>query len=109
MSAVDGRRIGRFRISSALLGYDFRPELQALMSRVFILHAEHRYDENCFHYIAISDLFDPVAPGGVAPLYKVIIRRHRYVLMDVENFSVRFERVPDDALASALSLNWEAV
>jgi hypothetical protein len=104
----DGRRIGKFRISSDLLRHDFRPELQAVMARVFVLHAEHLYAEDCFQYIALSDRFDAIPPGSVVPEYRVIVELRRYMLMGIENYCVRFERVPDGVFAGVLSADWDA-
>jgi len=104
MKNPDGRRIGRFRVASQLLRFDFQKELQALMNQVFILHAEHLYSQDCFQYVALSPRFDSIHPGQLPPDYRVIVERRRYVLMDVENFTVRFERVPVGEYA--VPLDW---
>lgn len=63
------QRYGKFCIDQMILEQD--PELAALvMSRVFVVRAESRYDRASFEYIALGPDFDPCPLGLIVPEYE---------------------------------------
>jgi len=65
------RRIGRFRITEAII--DANPKaVRKLMGGVIVVRAEFMYG-SIFEYIAISPEFDEIAEGLIAPEYDIVV------------------------------------
>lgn len=65
-------RIGRFGISLTLA--EREQELaRAIMGKCIIVRCEMMYETNRLEYVAISDEFDEVPQGAMAPEYEVHI------------------------------------
>lgn len=70
---IDGRQLGRFRVSLLALEYMLSEAVLSAMSNFLIVRAETLYHMNAIEYVAYSDLFEPVEEGCEPPLYLVEI------------------------------------
>jgi len=82
------RRLGRFRVSFALM--DEWPTLLPAMGQVVVVRAECRYDSRTVDYVAYSHHFDVVAEGAEPPEYTATFTRHENGLV-----TVKWEREKD--------------
>lgn len=83
-----GRRLGRFRVSFALM--DEWPTLLPVMGQVVVVRAECRYDSRTVDYVAYSHHFDVVEEGVEPPEYTATFTRHENGLV-----TVKWERAKD--------------
>ena len=67
------RRIGRFRLDAKLIEEFNYDAIIGVMSNFIIIRCEHSYAGKCFHYTAISHLFDEVKEGAEHPEYVILI------------------------------------
>jgi hypothetical protein len=63
------QRLGKFRINRELIQKTPIAKLAPIFSRVVVVSCELRYDMDAFEYVALSNDFDEVEPGMVAPMY----------------------------------------
>lgn len=62
-------RIGKFRITDALIELSLKEIMNKIFSRVFIVKAEHLYDQRTMEYTGYCDLFEPQEFGYYASEY----------------------------------------
>lgn len=68
------RRLGRFKISGRLL-YEQPEQLKPLFAEMIVVEAQMRWEHSCVEYLAMSERFEVLPEGLVAPLYEITFRR----------------------------------
>lgn len=67
------KRLGRFRISRALLMRT--PEaIQPLFAKIIVVEAVMRWESDSVEYVAMSELFELLDAGVMAPAYAITFR-----------------------------------
>jgi len=66
-----GRKIGKFVVGDNLVENAPDVVLQ-LMQPLIVIRCEHRFEDACFHYTAIGNVFDELQDGEKIPKYEVI-------------------------------------
>lgn len=61
-------RLGKFRIRAEAI-YSEPESLRGIMEQCVIVRAEQMYERHCFEYIAISNAFEEIPEGCMAPEY----------------------------------------
>lgn len=71
------RRIGRFFIESDIIEY--YPDLaRQVLKDVIIVRAEHLFAYDSMEYMGISEAFEEIKAGELAPLYQPIMENEEF-------------------------------
>jgi hypothetical protein len=73
------RRLGRFHVSRELLNQ--QPEkLKPIFANVIVVEAQMRWVSDSVEYLAMSDRFERVPYGQMAPFYDIQFHEDKYYL-----------------------------
>ena len=80
------RRLGKFMVTAVLID-DAPAIIKKIMSKCVIVRCEYFWGPDYFEYMAISDEFEEVKPGGIIPAYEPMIYSTPY------GYKVYFQQV----------------